>query len=65
VRVVTETRGAGYLSMSDLRTFINVWDALAEFSPGRPQADTDAVEPTVMVEGQAGRFSKIQADLPT
>lgn len=64
VRVVTEAR-QGWLTMADLRTFVRVWDALREFELHRhPAGVTDAVEPTVMIEGQAGRVSKIQADLP-
>ena len=65
VRVVTTAPQSQFLTMADLRTFVRVWDALREFELHRhPAGVTDAVEPTVMIEGQAGRMSKIQADLP-
>lgn len=61
VRVVTEAK-QGWLTMADLRVFVECWDGLAEFA--EHEGEPADVEPTVMIEGQAGRISKIQADLP-
>jgi hypothetical protein len=62
VRVVTETR-QGWLTMSDLRVFTECWFAMSEYT-NQDTTAAGAVEPVVMIEGQAGRISKISADLP-
>lgn len=59
--VTTASRPEDFLTMADLRVFIECWEGLAEFAEhtGEP-AD---VEPVVVIEGQGGRIAKISADL--
>jgi hypothetical protein len=63
VQVITESR-QGWLTMTDLRTFVRVWDALAEFAVVDGDERPGAVEPVVVTEGQGGRFRRITAALP-
>lgn len=62
MRVVTEAPTAQYLTMADLRVFIECWDATAEFA--QHEGDSGLAVPRVVTDSQGGRISKIQADLP-
>jgi hypothetical protein len=63
VQVVTEAK-SGWLTMPDLRVFVQCWDSILAFAEAAEDARPDAVEPVVVTEGQGGRLRKITASLP-
>jgi hypothetical protein len=65
VRVVTENRTGGNLTMADLRIFVTVWgEATRAMIDPKDHDAADAVQPVVLTDGQGGGIRKIQADLP-